>query len=220
MHVNAHLASGVTVTLFLVHFFNIQLSNFEIAIAISFACIMDGDFIFNARAPQHNHRKLISHSFFPGSMLILASIVVGLILVYLGKAIPSLVTLTFFCGINLLVHVMLDSIDWGVNLLSKRRLYGPRILLKKLPDENYFAMIEHSKNTKGYFFKIYYNDKTMVVIEIILFFLMILAILFTWDDIGKLQAAWSIPAYVAFLGFHLYMFRKAEPPILKEGKIE
>ena len=101
--------------------------------------------------------------------------------------IPSTIAWTsVIAGVNMVIHVALDSIDWGANLFLRNKLEGKRILMEGKTDEEMTEEMDRSPSKNGYFFKKYYENKLIVAFEILCFISMLILVLIAWNEIGIL----------------------------------
>jgi hypothetical protein len=202
MHLNAHLAFSTAVVLLLVTLLPIHLSFLEIGTCIVAGFAVDGDFVLLRFVRHKNHRLLPTHSV----LVPVAFILLSICLLLLVKG-TSLVWTTWTCAINVLVHDALDSIDWGLNFFANGKLVGKKILLGGKASEEFYA--EARKTTPMYvaFYKAYYGNSTMRVLEAIAIVSMCAALAISWPGAGH-EHWWTLIAYVGFLSFHAVEFRK------------
>jgi hypothetical protein len=202
MHLNAHLAFSTAVVLLLVMLLPIHLSFLEIAACIVTGFAVDGDYILLRFARHKNHRLLPTHS-----MLVPVAFILLSVCFFFLDQFTSLVWTSWICAINVLVHDALDSIDWGLNFFANGKIVGKKILLGGKTSDEYYA--EANKTTPVYaaFYKAYYGNSTMRVLEAIAIVAMFTALAITWSGAGH-EHWWTILAYVGLLGFHAVEFRR------------
>lgn len=185
MHINSHLAVGVIFTSLLHYFLDFTFLEFVIIVSFSFIC--DFDVFFSKYAKDNNHRLLISHSIIPSIIII----IFGYILNW-----SALV----FGGLSYVIHIILDTIDWGTNFFYFQKIQiGFKLLISKEEYENLPKYLARYKNPGSFFDEKYYNTKVCLAIEIILFILMIIFIL-----IFAVQYLFMIVLYFLGLYFHLH----------------
>ncbi len=194
MHINSHFAVGVIFTSLLTYFFSFNFIEFTFIVIFSFIC--DFDVVFIKYTKVKNHRMFITHSIIPSCFFI----TLGFFL----KWIPL-----FFGGLLYFIHILIDTIDWGTNLLYfQRNQTGFKILISKEESENLSAYLSEYKNPASFFDKKYYNNKVCLISEISIFILMwIFIIIFAWSFVL------ITPFYFLGLYFHLsrhYNLKKIE----------
>lgn len=170
MHINIHFAVGVIFASILNYFF--ELSFFEFSFIILFSFICDFDIFFSKFAKDHNHRMLITHSIIPSLIILFLGILVNWITLILS-------------GISYLIHIVIDTLDWGTNLFYfQRKQVGFKFLISKEEFENLSEYLSNYKNPASFFDEKYYKNKVCLGIEISLFILMIVfTILFAFQFI-------------------------------------
>ncbi len=184
MHINSHFAVGVIFASVLNYFFNLSLFEFVLIVFFSFIC--DFDVFFAKYAKDHNHRLLITHSIFPSIILI----IIGYILTW-----PAFI----LSGISYSIHIFIDTLDWGTNLLYfQKKQIGFKLLISKEEFEDLPQYLARYKVPASYFDEKYYSNKICLGIEIILFVLMM-----TFMLGFALEYIFVIPFYFIGLYFHL-----------------
>ncbi len=149
VHANTHVAFGVIITTLIS--IVLPLSVIEFLLAICGAFVQDVDFLLSKFAPDENHRLLITHSIWPGVVAIAAGF---------PLALPWVVV----AGINSISHVFIDSIDWGVTLIGRKTLFGPKILYRgKNPTLK--EIREQYLNPQCYFTLRWYRNPLMRILE-------------------------------------------------------
>ncbi|MHA1681898.1 MAG: metal-dependent hydrolase [Promethearchaeota archaeon] len=206
MHVNTHFATGVISTLLFTIVLPVKLHPVELLACIFAACVPDGDYILSRWAKNSNHRWLPTHSIFPG----LGALAFGILLLVSIDASNAVAWTSAICGVNMIIHVSLDSVDWGANLFLRNRLEGKRILMGGKTDEQITKEMDRSPSKNGFFFKKYYENKTIIFIEISSLILMILLIILTWSETGTPASVLILCTYPAFVAYHLWRVRIAD----------
>lgn len=184
MHINSHFAVGFIFASILNQIFNFNLFEFSMIVLFSFIC--DFDIFFSKFAKQNNHRLLITHSIIPSVIMLF----IGLIFNW---------TILIISAISYFTHIIIDTLDWGTNLLYfQQKQVGFKFLISKEEFENLPQYLSEYKNPSSFFDAKYYNNKLFLIIEIILFILMIvMGILFAF------QFIYIILLYIPFIWFHL-----------------
>ena len=160
MHINSHFAVGVIFASILNYFFAFNFFEFSFIILFSFIC--DFDVFLSKFAKDHNHRMLITHSIIPGLIFLLLGILINWIPLVLG-------------GISYLIHIFIDTLDWGTNFFYfQKKQVGFKFLISKEEFENLPEYLLNYKNPSSYFDEKYYKNKVCLGIEIFLFVLMII----------------------------------------------
>ncbi|MHA1672146.1 MAG: hypothetical protein ACTSYI_00835, partial [Promethearchaeota archaeon] len=150
--------------------------------------ISDFDILLLIKSKEKNHRMFFSHSiFFSGTILLLALLTSQWWL--------------FFCGIGALIHVCIDMMDWGTNLLFTKRIIGPRFLLKRDEWDNVPGLMKKEFAPKYFFVKRYFGSIPFQLLEILAGLGMILCFVFL------VPSYWyAVFGYVLVLGYHLFEF--------------
>jgi hypothetical protein len=194
MHINSHFAVGTIITSILHHFFNFTLLEFYLIVFFSFIC--DFDVFFSKYAINHNHRMLISHSIIPSIIIM----IFGVIIFW-----PALI----FSGIVYFIHVVLDTFDWGTNFFYfQKKQVGLKLLISREEFENIGEHLNKYKRSESFFDTKYYKNRVCIGIEIALFILMMISIIFF-----AFKYFLVIIFYFPFLYFHLqrhYYLKKIE----------
>lgn len=184
MHINSHFAVGVIISSILNYFYDFNLFDFFLIVFFSFIC--DFDVFFSKYARNNNHRMLISHSIIPGSIIML----IGFLISW-----PALL----LSGFVYLVHILIDTLDWGTNFFYfQKKQIGPKLLISKEEFENISLYLAKYKKPESFFDNKYYKSKVCISIEIILFILMIISII-----LFAVQFILMVLMYFPFLYFHL-----------------
>lgn len=139
---------------------------------------------------------LISHSIIPSLFIIL----IGFIFNWVAL---------IFSGVAYLIHILIDTFDWGTNLFyfSKKQI-GLKFLISKEEFNNISKYLANYKKPESFFDAKYYNNKACLTIEIFLFILMLIFLL-----LFAFQFFLIILIYFPFLYFHLqrhYYLKKIE----------
>ncbi|MBY9002811.1 MAG: hypothetical protein KGD73_02460 [Candidatus Lokiarchaeota archaeon] len=139
---------------------------------------------------------LITHSLIPGIIIILF----GLIFNWYGL---------IFSGILYLIHILIDTFDWGTNLFYfPKKPVGVKILISKEELENLPKYLANYKNNESFFDEKYYTNKIWLIIEVIAFVTMMFTLIFF-----ALEYIYFIILYFMGLYFHLarhYHLKKLE----------
>ncbi|MHA1371550.1 MAG: metal-dependent hydrolase [Promethearchaeota archaeon] len=202
MHANTHLAFGAIIGLIIKIIMPFSFSFLEFSVIVLAACAPDVDFILSRYARSHNHRYLPTHSIFVGLIpMILASF---LILVLEMKS--SFIFMILFGSINLIGHVLLDSIDWGVNIFMNNKLIGWKYLYGKKSIESFCSEAFIYQNKATLFYIRYYRSKFIIFVEISAFSCMLLLFSLTMNIYGGLHWLFVF-LYFILLGYHLRIYR-------------
>ncbi len=188
MHINLHYGIGI-ITASICHIF-LQINLFEFIIIILSAFLIDFDIFFSKFAKDHNHRNLFTHSIWPGCIIL----ILGIIFFNL---------LLIICGVSLLIHVSIDTLDWGTNLFYTGKTIGLKCLISPEEYKNIDEILSNYKVAHSFFVFRYYNNNGCRIAEISVFILMILTTLFLASEFW-----YFIPIYFFFLGIHLYEYKK------------
>ena len=164
MHINSHFATGIIFTSILNYFYSFSL--FEFAFIVIFSFICDLDVLFAKYAINHNHRMLISHSIIPGFLMLLFGLIINW---------PVLA----FSGVAYSIHVIIDTFDWGTNFFYfPKKQIGLKLLISKEEFENLPKYLSEFKRAESFFDSKYYKSKISLIIEVIIFILMMIFIIF------------------------------------------
>ncbi|MHA1272645.1 MAG: hypothetical protein ACTSQP_06310 [Promethearchaeota archaeon] len=189
IHINVHYAVGIIIASISNYFIGLTLFEFILIVFCSF--LMDFDIILSKYARDNNHRMLITHSIIPALLIIL----IGLIMTW-----PALI----IGGIAYLIHVIIDTFDWGTNFFGvNKNPWGLKLLISKQELKNLETILKDFKIKKSFFDFRYYSKKTILTIEFILAIFMILCAYFF-----ALQFFLMILLYFPFLAFHIYVYLK------------
>ena len=182
------------------YFFGFSLIDYFIAFLGAF--VTDFDVFFVKYARDHNHRMLISHSIIPGVVVV----IVGLIINWIALII---------CGIGLLLHVLIDTFDWGTNIFYfPKKVVGLKLLITKDEFENLDKYLTQYKQNESFFDFRYYSCKMCLVLEGLLFVLMLIS------SVGlAIVYIIIVPLYFIGLFFHLsihFKLKKIEAHYMME----
>lgn len=161
MHMNVHAAVGILISMLFSNYFSL----FQIFFIIGSSIIMDFDFLLSRFAINHNHRRLITHTFF----LYIIILILGILLLN----ITDLYIYAVLLGICGIIHVSLDSFDWGIMLfypIKNDVINGILSVSKEFYDDK-------SKITHCSFVITYYNSKFIIFLELTFGILALLSIL-------------------------------------------
>lgn len=129
---------------------------------------------------------LISHSIIPGFLII----IIGIIFPY---------RIIIFSGMAYIIHILIDTFDWGTNVFYfPKRQVGLKLLISKEEFDNISQYLSNYKRPESFFDVKYYKNKFCLAIEVILFILMFISLL-----MFALQFFLVILIYFPFLIFHL-----------------
>ncbi|MBD3185945.1 hypothetical protein GF325_03865 [Candidatus Bathyarchaeota archaeon] len=199
MHVNTHFATSVVIAILLEIITPVTLSWWELMLAILAGCAPDADYIITSRAKNGNHRWLATHSIFPGLIL---TTIAGIFLVF-EKNVPTFWWMLLITGVNAMVHVLLDSLDWGANLFLRDQLEGLKLLMEGKTDDQVTQEMDRSPSKNGYFFMKYYSSKFFQAYEIAIFSLMTSILIFRWSRLGIILGGGIFALYFIMLSYHL-----------------
>ncbi|MFW9878433.1 MAG: hypothetical protein ACFFG0_35575 [Candidatus Thorarchaeota archaeon] len=130
-------------------------------------------------------------------MLITHSILPGLIITILGLLFNW--TFIIISGFSYLIHVIIDTFDWGTNFFYfQKKQVGLKLLITKDEFKNISKHLSKFKRPESFFDKKYYGNIVCVITEILIFILMIFFI-----TIFALEYLIIISIYFIFLAFHL-----------------
>lgn len=184
MHINSHCAVGIIIASIFHSIFNFTLIEFT-AIVFS-AFIMDFDIFFSKYAKDNNHRMLITHSIIPAIVILILGIII-------------LSPVIVICALVYLIHVLIDTLDWGTNFLGiHKKPFGPKFLITKEELDSLDEILSKYKIKKSFFDFRYYKSRGILITEGILFAVMIITtIVFAFEFVML------IFLYILFLAFHL-----------------
>ncbi|NVM04279.1 MAG: metal-dependent hydrolase [Candidatus Helarchaeota archaeon] len=185
MHLNFHAAIGILISML----FSQYLSNFQINFIIIASMIIDLDFLFSKFAQKHNHRRLITHTFFP-------YIIIALISILLINITP-LWFYIFLFSVCAIIHVCVDLIDWGISpFLPFNKNFVGGILERPNTNETESYWVR-----RCYYVNRYYGSKIIISIELIFGILAFLSILFFAPNYFEI-----LMIYIFWLVIHLVQF--------------
>ncbi|TFG20626.1 MAG: hypothetical protein EU533_05990 [Promethearchaeota archaeon] len=194
MHINSHFAIGVSIASLINSIVPFLPLEYFIIVIFSFIC--DFDVFFSKYAIDNNHRMLISHSLIPSIILIL----LGLLFNWFALLIS---------GIVYSIHIIIDTIDWGTNVLFfHKRPVGLKLLITKEEQENLPKYLASYNNKESFFDAKYYKNKICILVEVSLFVLMMVSLI-----IFTPQYLFIVIFYFLGLYFHLsrhFSLKKAE----------
>jgi len=186
MHINSHFAVGIIIASFLNFYLEFKLIEFLLVVIFSFIC--DFDVLFAKFAKDNNHRMLITHSIIPSCIFIF----IGSIFNWLTLIIS---------GFAYLIHIVIDTIDWGTNFLYfNHKQVGFKLLISKEEFNNLSQYISKYKNLGSFFDNKYYNNKLCLVSEVLLF-------IFMWVFILIFAFHFVLIALIYFLGLYFHLSR-------------
>ena len=130
-------------------------------------------------------------------MLITHSVLPSLIIILLGFFFNWVALI--FSGILYFIHILIDTIDWGTNLLFlNKKPVGIKALISEEELANLPKYLANYKHDESFFDEKYYTNKASIAIEIILFVIMMVSII-----IFALEYIFIIIFYFMGLYFHL-----------------
>ncbi|TFG05142.1 MAG: hypothetical protein EU536_02880 [Promethearchaeota archaeon] len=182
MHLHVHISQGIIIAML----FLPSLSFLEVILVVAFPFLIDFDFLLSKYAQNRNHRRLITHSLIPYSLLLVFGIFFPICLI-LG-----------ICGV---VHILSDVIDWGTALFSP--LYREPLggILPKPPST--IIEIPDYRKRQCWFAKTYHNSRIITGLDIFFGAAAILLII-----IINILYIWLIAFYLIFLILHLNFYLK------------
>ena len=189
MHMNFHAAVAILISMLFSSCFSLM----QILFIIGSSIIMDFDFLLSKFAINHNHRRLITHTFF----LYIIFLILGILL----RNVTVLYIYVFLLGICGIIHVSLDSFDWGVMLfypIKKDIIKGFLSIYKD--SNNYDNKIPHCS-----FVITYYSSKLILSLELIFGILALLSILLI-----NLTFIYLFLIYLGILGMQLVELYKCK----------
>lgn len=198
MHLNVHVAVGIIIASITTLFISLNFWTFGCIVLCAF--ITDFDILIRNRAKDGNHRNLFTHSIYP-AMIIVG---VGLILRQ-----PWLM----IAGVVYLVHLLMDTFDWGVNLFYTGRTVGSQLLIHPEEKEN-FQQLLNQLPIKSYFFAHRYYTTRWVQISESFCFLGMIALMI-WLTPSFWYFGWI---YVLTLSLHLVEYQELKNRINGKNK--
>ena len=192
MHLNAHLAIGTLVAFAGIALVPVELSFLEVVAIILSACAIDADFLLTKYARDQNHRMLPTHG-----VAVPVACVAGFVLtLFLLPAYQSLPWTLLLCGTNVLVHQIVDSVDWGLDFFHAGRLVGARILLGGKSAAEFRDDASRYMPSTTLFYHVYYHHRGMIAAEIASACAMVAALV-AWPGLAAMH--WWIPVLYAVL---------------------
>lgn len=184
MHIYSHLAIGIIIGSLFHSIFNFTLIEFTAIVFCAF--IMDFDIFFSKYAKDNNHRMLITHSIIPAIVILILGIII-------------LSPVIVICGLVYLIHVLIDTLDWGTNFLGiHKKPFGPKFLITKEELDSLDEILSKYKIKKSFFDFRYYKSRWILITEGILFAVMIITVI-----VFAFEFVMLIILYFLFLAFHL-----------------
>lgn len=206
MHSNVHYALGLFVASFTSMFISLNLYEY---LFVTICCVLpDFDFALRKFAKDGNHRNLITHTVYPGLIILLVGVLLDLYYFDTIFGIIYFKQVIWIGGIAYLLHIALDFIDWGLNPFYSKHHFGFYLLItqheKNLAHPRTIISRE-SKKDKYFFVKRYYNTRSIVILDIIISALGFLSVFaFT-------PQYWYLPIGIfLFIEYHLYQKKKGE----------
>jgi hypothetical protein len=156
----------------------------EVLAIFCFSFFIDFDFLFSKYAENRNHRVLPTHG-----------IILHAIIFLFGFLHPVF----FFLGLVGMIHVGIDSIDWGVGILSP---FSKKIYFGHLPKPPEKVIDKNSlRNRQCWFTLTYYNSKLLIIIDIIITISAIIMIF-----VINVAYWWYLLIYFFFFFIHMYSY--------------
>ncbi len=135
-------------------------------------------------------------------MFITHSIIPFLILFLI--AILSWNFLIFIYSLSYLFHIIIDTIDWGANILYiPKRLVGPKILITEEESKEIEQLLLNYKIPFSFFNFRYYKNKTILSLELLIFVLMILSMI-----VFALEYMYFTIFYLLAIFFHIVIHNR------------
>ena len=130
---------------------------------------------------------LITHSIIPGIIILIFGLSFNWIALIIG-------------GFNYVLHVVIDTFDWGTNLFFfPKKQVGLKLLISDEELQNLEKYLSYYKRPASFFDNKYYGCKICMIIEVGVFILMMISMIFF-----ALDYLFFILVYFLFLAFHLY----------------
>jgi hypothetical protein len=206
MHVNFHYSAGIIISTSAFYlnkvFTGIEYSLFEFSLIIfcSFGADLDIiiDIIVGKMGKESGHRFYVTHSLYPGLILLVIGLIVAIFNGY---------HIYWICGISYLIHIMSDCLDGEVSLLFTEKRFGLSLLLTKKERRLFLGVgkaFDKEKERNPYFMDIrYFSNKFLVSVEILVSLVsFILLFLIT-------PQFWYISIlYFPMIGYHIYYYLK------------
>ncbi|MGQ4913442.1 MAG: metal-dependent hydrolase [Candidatus Asgardarchaeia archaeon] len=147
MNPSAHMAIGIILSSILLWLFQIDTS---IVFLIVLGSIMpDFDFILSSHAPNKNHRMLVTHT--P---------VFWLLMLCLSVFFQNF----FFLAGAAIIHILFDTIDWGVMVTYP---FSKKLNSHLLPEPPKNILSKNMLQSQCWFFKTYFSNKLILMIEVV-----------------------------------------------------
>lgn len=198
MHINVHIAIGIIITSIVHYFFHLNVIEYLFILLLSFIC--DFDVLFVKLTKNQNHRLFLTHSLIPSLILIVIGSIIMLFYNYI---------VIILGGASYLIHILIDTFDWGTNLFYfPKKQNGFKLLMSVEEIENLPNYLSQYKHPASYFDLKYYNNNICLLIEITLFCSMLIIVF-----IFALEYFYFISLYFLGLGFHLsrhYQLKESE----------
>ena len=150
MYPSAHFASGIFVVAILL-WFNIISTPLLMLVILIGVVIPDLDFLLSKKAPDKNHRRLLTHTpIFWVTFLLLDFFLLHTVLI-------------FWFSLAALIHIFLDVLDWGVMLGYP---VSNKLCNHILSEEKIDFSSNHFMRIQCNFLSVYFKNKYILGIEI------------------------------------------------------
>ncbi|MHA1732315.1 MAG: hypothetical protein ACTSU5_10240 [Promethearchaeota archaeon] len=154
-------------------------------LVVACAVVLDFDYALAIPLGVENHRRLFTHSAWPGVVALACGAVFGSATV-------------LFCGVALLVHVGLDAVDWGTNLLGDGKVRGPAVVMAARSASDLKAVLGEFEKPRCYFVCAWYRHRGMQALTVAAFSLAIAT--GTASGFGVYFLAYFPPIYATLFG--------------------
>lgn len=172
MRPTAHLHFSLIIV-FLLEMYSTNFLNIYAVFLVCGSVFIDGDILLKIFFKERNHRRYVTHS-------ILFWFILGVIF-YLSK-----VYYLYFFTIGVMFHLLLDLVDWGLPLI-------PHLPNQKLTP--HLLKRDDDENRKKAYINIYWKNKIILLIEIILLISGVTAFIFLNWRLQLLLLIAIIPSY-------------------------
>ena len=186
MHVNSHYLLGMIVAIAAYSLYQYPL--FITTLIIAAAVAQDFDFLLSKWAPSNNHRRLFTHSIFPTIIALIIALISNL-------------SWIFFIALSIFTHVLVDMLDWGLNLFYNGTIIGLAALLPE-KDSSHLDFPSMGYYYRKFFFTSrYMTSKWFLIADLILLLLTLMLMIFT-------QFPWPflLIGYIVAWSYHLYSY--------------
>lgn len=124
----------------------------------------DLDIFFLKHIKEENHRMLITHSAIPCIVIVICALI-------FSQSYFFLLALSYFS------HIIIDTVDWGVNLFYfPKKLFGLKLLISNEEQEKISDILNQYKHNQSFYNFRYYDSTIILLLETLFFSVMLFSI--------------------------------------------